>query len=124
MSRIGWLLVMASAGLTVLANLLLRTGVHKAGGFGGNLPSLHLAMLNLARQPLFDLGLILYALSSLVWFRVLSTEPLSVAYPVLVSTTFMLVTLGAVVFFREALNFYKVIGLFVIFAGIFLISRS
>lgn len=124
MSGLGWLLVMASAGLTVLANLLLRTGVHRAGGFGENLPTIHLSAFNLVKQPLFDLGLIMYALASVVWFRVLSSEPLSVAYPVLVSTTFMLVTLGAVFLFRETLNYYKIIGLIVIFAGIFIISRS
>ena len=124
MTKIGWFFVFLSAGLTVLANLLLRSGVNRAGGFAVDLSAVHGGLLNLIKEPLFDLGLILYALASIVWFRVLSTEPLSIAYPVLVSTTFMLVTLGAVMVFRESLNLYKVIGLVVIFAGIFIISRS
>lgn len=124
MTKIGWFFVLLSAGLTVLANLLLRTGVERAGGFAVELAAVRSGLLNLIKQPLFDLGLFLYALASIVWFRVLSTEPLSIAYPVLVSTTFMLVTIGAVMFFRESLNMYKVIGLTVIFAGIFIISRS
>ncbi len=124
MSTIGWFLVFLSAGLTVLANLLLRTGVHRAGGFAVELSEVHAGLFNLVRQPYFDIGLFLYALASVVWFRVLSTEPLSIAYPVLVSTTFMFVTLGAVLLFRESLNYYKIIGLVVIFAGIFIISRS
>lgn len=124
MTKIGWFFVLLSAGLTVLANLLLRSGVDHAGGFAVELSAVHSGLLNLLRQPMFDLGLLLYALASIVWFRVLSTEPLSIAYPVLVSTTFMLVTLGAVLVFRESLNMYKLIGLVVIFAGIFIISRS
>lgn len=124
MSSLGWILVMMSAGLTVMANLLMRAGVDRAGGFCIEFAKLHTSILGLAKQPMFDIGIVLYALASLVWFRVLSTEPLSVAYPVLTSTTFMLVTLGAVVLFRESLNVYKIAGLLIIFSGIVLISRS
>ena len=124
MTKLGWTLVLLSAVLTVFANLMLRAGIDKAGGFQANLSTIHNGLLNLIKQPLFDSGMILYALASLVWFRVISTEPLSLAYPVLVSLTFMFVTLGAVVLFKESLNYHKLIGLFIIFAGIFIISRS
>ena len=120
MSKTGWLLVLASAFLAVGANLLLRSGVERAGGLAAGITGL----VNLARQPYFDLGLILYALATLVWIRVLSVEPLSIAYPVLVSITFLLVTMGAVLLFRESLAWHKIIGLVVILAGIFIISRS
>jgi len=120
MSRSGWFLVFLSAGLTVAANLLLRSGVERAGGFAMDL----VGLANLVRQPRFDLGLALYTMASLVWFRVLSVEPLSIAYPVLVSTTFFLVTIGAVALFRESLAWHKLLGLMVILAGIFIVSRS
>lgn len=120
MSKTGWILVLLSAGLTVAANLLLRSGVERAGGFVIELAGL----TGLLRQPRFDFGLALYAMASLVWFRVLSVEPLSIAYPVLVSTTFFLVTIGAVLLFRESLAWHKILGLVVILAGIFIVSRS
>ncbi|OGQ98925.1 MAG: hypothetical protein A2505_03300 [Deltaproteobacteria bacterium RIFOXYD12_FULL_55_16] len=120
MSRTGWILVLLSATLAVGANLLFRSGVERAGGlilsFGG--------VINLLRQPRFDLGFILYAVTTILWIKVISIEPLSVAYPVLVSITFLLVTLGAAVLFRENLNWQKLLGLAVILAGIFIISRS
>lgn len=124
MTNSGWSLVFLSAGLTVLANFTLRAGLDRAGGFSVQLNELHLGLLRLFSQPLIDLGLFLYLVASLIWFRVLSSEPLSVAYPVLISTTFVLVTLGAVLLFRESINSYKIIGLTVICAGIFIISRS
>jgi multidrug transporter EmrE-like cation transporter len=120
MSRTGWFLILLSAGLTVAANLLLRSGVERAGGFTMELASL----AALARQLRFDLGIVLYAMASLVWFRVLSIEPLSIAYPVLVSSTFLLVTIGAVLLFHESLAWHKILGLVIILAGIFIISRS
>ncbi len=124
MSIAGWVLVMISAGLAVLANLLLRAGVDRAGGFDAEFSTIHLAFFNLLRQPFFDIGIIMYGLATLVWIRILSIEPLSVAYPILVSITFMLVTLGAVALFKESLNANKIIGLLVIIAGIIVISRS
>ncbi len=124
MSALGWILVMSCSLLAVLANLLLRIGVERAGGFFVNSENLSRAVLDLVRQPLFDLGFVLYGVTSLVWFRVLSTEPLSVAYPVLISSTFILVNLGAVVLFHETISYYKILGLFVIIIGVFVVSNS
>jgi multidrug transporter EmrE-like cation transporter len=124
MTRLGWSLVALSAGFTVAANLLLRAGVDRAGGFAGGLGDAAGNLARLGREPLFDLGVLLYGLASLVWFRVLSTEPLSVAYPVLASLTFVLVTLGAVVLFREPLSLAKVVGLALLVLGLFVVSQG
>jgi len=61
----GLWLVILSAGLTVVANLLLRTGVIRAGGMGGNLTELPSVLLRLASQPLFVIGFIAYGSASL-----------------------------------------------------------
>lgn len=120
MSGTGWILVLASAALAVGANLLLRGGVERLGGMVSGFAGL----INMAWQPLIIFGLFLYALATIVWIRVLAVEPLSVAYPLLVSITFMLVTIGAALLFRESLGWQKFFGLLVILAGIFLVSRS
>ncbi|HEY9721555.1 MAG TPA: hypothetical protein V6D47_06050 [Oscillatoriaceae cyanobacterium] len=117
MSVVGWLLVLVSAGLTVAANLLLRAGIVAAGGFDGLA-----SILRLAREPRFDLGFFLYGLAALVWFRVVATEPLSTAYPILVSLTFLLVTFGASMFFHEALTLRKMAALGVMLTGIWLMG--
>ena len=78
----------------------------------------------MGQQPLFVIGVLLYGFAALVWFRVLSTEDLSSSYPLLISLTFVLVTLGAVVLFREHLNTQKLVGLAVILTGVVLVARS
>lgn len=118
----GLSLVIISAFLTVAANLMLRAGVDKAGGFPIHLQSSLSAIIKLIQQPLFDLGVLLYALASLVWFHIISTEPLSVAYPLLISLTFIFVTRGAIFMFHESLNTTKIIGIAVILVGIFILS--
>jgi multidrug transporter EmrE-like cation transporter len=123
MSATGFLLVLSTAALTMIANLLLRAGIDAAGGFllGGAMEILR-ALVALFTQPLFALGFAIYFLASVVWFRVVATEPLSLAYPILVSLTFILVTAGAVFFFSEPLSLRKVVGLAVILAGIAIVS--
>lgn len=125
MSTTGVLLVLLTAGLTMAANLMLRAGIDAAGGFaiGGPVSALR-ALAGLFLEPKFTTGFVTYALASVVWFRVVATEPLSTAYPILVSLTFALVTTGAVVLFHEPLSLRKVLGLLIIVLGILIISTE
>lgn len=124
MTRQGILLVMLAAFLTVVGNLLMREGVVRAGGLSLALSTLVRELGHLARQPLFDLGVLLYGLASLVWFRIVSTENLNSSYPLLVSLTFLFVTLGATLLFREPLSLQKVVGLGAILIGILLVATA
>jgi multidrug transporter EmrE-like cation transporter len=123
MSGGGYVLVLLTALMTMGANLMLRAGIDAAGGFApGGALDLVVAVTRLFLQPLFTAGFVVYFLASVVWFRVIATEPLSIAYPILVSLTFSLVTAGAVAFFHESLSIQKVVGLATILAGIVIIS--
>jgi multidrug transporter EmrE-like cation transporter len=125
MSTSGLMLVLLTAVLTMAANLMLRAGIDAAGGFafGGLTGTVH-GLRGLFMQPLFSLGFVTYFLASVVWFRVVAAEPLSLAYPILVSLTFTLVTGGAVLWFGETLSPRKILGLAVILSGIFIISST
>lgn len=125
MSISGLLLVLLTAGLTMSANLMMRGGIDAAGGaVPDTAVDVVLTFLKLLLQPLFASGFVLYFVASLVWIRVLAAEPLSVAYPILVSLTFALVTGGAVLFFHEPLSLRKVVGLVVIVTGILVIAME
>jgi multidrug transporter EmrE-like cation transporter len=125
MSISGFFLVLLTAALTMAANLMLRAGIDSAGGFAvTNASQLLYGMARLFTQPLFCIGFTVYFLAAVVWFRVVATEPLSLAYPILVSLTFGLVTAGAVLLFSEPLSLRKVLGLAVILIGIVIISAE
>lgn len=124
MNMQGFLLVCLTAVLTMVSNLMLRAGIRQAGGF--RLSGSHFVsnMLRLAREPLFDAGVVFYALAAIVWFRVVSSENLSSSYPVLVGLTFVLITAGAIMLFHEPYSVQKTIGLVLILSGIVLIFRG
>ena len=123
MSTTGFVLVFFTACLTMAANLMLRAGIGAAGGFTlGSVTQILRGLVALFMQPLFALGFVIYFLASVVWFRVVATEALSVAYPILVSLTFVLVTAGAAFLFSEPVSLRKLVGLAVIAAGIAIVS--
>lgn len=117
----GWWLVIVSAALTAGANLFLRVGMDRTGGFGGSLGELPSGLLSLLAQPVFDLGIVLYCVAILLWFRVIASEALTSAFPALISLTFLLVTLGAVAALGESMTLIKVSGLAVIVLGIYIV---
>jgi len=55
---------------------------------------------------------------------VLSVAEVSTSYPVLVGLTFVMVSVGAVLWFRESISLLKVVGMAVILAGIVLVTRA
>ena len=123
MSYTGFLLVLLTAALTMAANLLLRAGIDSSGGFAfAGTSQFAPAIVKLFKQPLFVLGFIIYIMASIVWFRVVATEPLSLAYPILVSLTFTLVTIGAFFMFSEPMSLRKIIGLGIVLIGVAILS--
>jgi len=117
-------LVGLAALVTVAGNLLMRAGVVKSGGFKLAAGALVPQLVGLARQPLFFTGAVLYVVSALIWFSVISTEQLSTAYPILVSLTFLLVTAGSVVFFAESVSLFKAFGIAIMLTGIWIVAKT
>jgi multidrug transporter EmrE-like cation transporter len=124
MSLQGLILIFVAAGMTVVGNLMMRAGVVRAGGVSLSVANLGADLVKLAGQPLLIGGLALYALASLVWFRVISTENLNTSYPILVSLTFLFVTAGATFFFQEPLSPQKIFGVLLILGGIIAVATA
>lgn len=124
MTTRGLFLVFIAAMMTAAGNLMMREGVARAGGLSLTATRFARDMSALLREPLFDVGVALYGLASVVWFAIVSTERLNSSYPLLVSMTFVLVTVGATILFREPLSWQKIIGIAVILLGIIAVSTA
>lgn len=116
--------IVLTAATTAGANLLMREGILRAGGIQFGPETLFGDLLRLFRQPLLDIGVILYAVASIIWFRVISTENLSTSYPILVGMTFLFVTLGSLMWFDESLTLGKILGMCFILIGILVVSSG
>jgi drug/metabolite transporter (DMT)-like permease len=116
-------LLVLSAISTVAANLLMRAGINRNGGFMSQ-DAVVQSVIALLRQPLFVTGFLLYGLAAVIWFNVVAVGSLSTTYPLLVSLTFVLVTIGAAFFFNEQVTWQKIAGITVILVGIAMVARA
>jgi drug/metabolite transporter (DMT)-like permease len=116
----GFALLLITAVAMAVANLLIKHGIEQAGGFT---PSVA-ALLHLLRQPALLAGVALTGFSALMWFRILATQKLSTCYPLFVSLTYSLITVGAAYFLHEKMSTQKLVGLLVIVVGITTVARG
>ncbi len=99
--------------------VLLKMGLNKLTGSEVNF---NFFIKALASWPVLA-GLFLAVVGSLIWFVVLSRFELSYSN-LMVSLTFVLVTLASVAFFKEHISVLRWIGAALIVLGVFLVSQS
>ena len=120
----GIILIIVAATLMSAGSLGLRGAIDSIGGFGNSIGGLWGDIWKLAFNPIFIVGLGLYGAGTLVWMRVLSTEPISVGYPILMSIAFIAISIGAAVFFREAITPQKLVGMAIIVVGVIIATNG
>jgi multidrug transporter EmrE-like cation transporter len=123
-SRAGLLLLVCCSGVVLLANIVLRAAMDRSQVklFSGGLGGLPREVLALGLEPRFAMALGSYALAMLIWFRLIATEPLSVAYPALAALSFVAVSLAGVLVFGEPLSLMRAAGLICIVLGVCLVT--
>jgi multidrug transporter EmrE-like cation transporter len=117
-------LLILSVICNVTANILLKFGVTKAGGFTLSPNTLTADLIKTALNPYIMGGLALYGFSFIVWLRVLTISDLSKSYPIFVTIVFILTTVGSVIFLKESVSAVRLIGIAILIAGVFLVARS
>ena len=68
-------------------------------------------------------GLALYVFSTLLWMMILSKTPLSFCYP-FISLSYVFVIIASRIFFRERIDYFKVLAIVLIVSGVVLLSMS
>jgi multidrug transporter EmrE-like cation transporter len=68
-------------------------------------------------------GYSLYGISTILLVLALRDGELSILYPV-ISLTYVWVTFLSVLFFKDSMNFFKIIGVFIIVTGVAVLGRK
>lgn len=109
--------------LNAAAQLLLKAGMTQIGHFEFSLANVvPIGLRVMANIPIIS-GLFAYVLSVVVWLLVLSRVQVSFAYPML-SIGYIVNALAAYYLFGETMSIIRVTGVFVIIAGVYLVSQS
>ena len=80
-------------------------------------------VLEVARLPTMWLAVFLYAAATLLWVRILTTIPLSRAYPFM-ALAFVIVPAAGYFLFSESITVRYAIGTALIVAGVMVVARG
>ena len=70
------------------------------------------------------IGLVLFALNVIAYTQALARIPLSVAYPIMVSVTGLIVVAGSMVIFKESIGWLQWLGFALIIGGVVLVNHE
>lgn len=111
-----YLLLAINIGLMSIGQLLFK----QAANFINS--NIHLNIIyKFLLNPWFYWAVFSFALSTFVWVKILTQMKLSIAYPIL-SVSYILTTLGAMLLFNEKLSIINFFGVLCIMIGVSLVS--
>ena len=116
-------LILVGVFLNTAAQLLLKAGVGQIGYFEFNTTNIFPIGLKMISNFPILAGLVVYVASVIVWLLVLSRAQVSYAYPLL-SIGYVVNAVAAYYLFGEPMSVVRMTGIFVIIAGVFIISQS
>lgn len=116
-------LILCGVLLNASAQLLLKAGMSQIGHFDFTIANAFPIGLKVASNPPIVTGLFMYVMSVVVWLLVLSRVQVSFAYPML-SIGYVVNALAAYYFFGEPLTSVRMLGIFIIIGGVYLVAQS
>jgi multidrug transporter EmrE-like cation transporter len=73
-------------------------------------------------NPWLWAAVVVYGFATILWVYVLTTVKLNIAYPIMISLSYVLTLLGAYYFFGESIGLLGVVGIILILVGIVFVS--
>lgn len=118
-----FILILCGVLLNAGAQLMLKAGMGQIGHFDFSMANVLPIGVKVMANPPIITGLVMYVVSVGVWLLVLSRVQVSFAYPML-SIGYVVNALAAYYMFGEPLTSLRVLGIFIIIAGVYLVAQS
>lgn len=115
-------LILLGVLLNASAQLLLKAGMSQIGHFEFSMANMMPIGMKVMANPPIVTGLFMYVVSVGVWLLVLSRVQVSFAYPML-SIGYVVNAVAANYLFGEPLTSMRVLGIFIIIAGVYLVAQ-
>jgi multidrug transporter EmrE-like cation transporter len=104
------------------AQVLMRTGMLKAGEIGG-VAALYKALPGMVSNVFLWLSILCYGISIIAWMVVLSMVEVSFAYA-FSSLGFVLITVFSLIILKEHISIQRIIGIGVVCFGVILVANG
>lgn len=121
---ISWLMVLGYVILNSFGALAIKSCLNKLGEIKlESSKSIFFYFIELFKAPLAVIGFLAIFLSAFIWMVALSRMEISIAYPAAIALNFMVVVIIGLLLFGETLTLTKIMGIILVFIGVFFLSR-
>lgn len=117
------ILLLATVSLNVFGQLMMKRGMASVGAITGDMSMIVQSLSQAIMNPFVLAGVATYGFSTVFWLVLLSRVELSYAYPAL-SLGYVLITLVSAFFLGEQVSALRWAGVFVIVAGVIMVTRG
>jgi multidrug transporter EmrE-like cation transporter len=108
--------------LAVTSTSLFKVQLSGRLNFTGDISSFSNQLITILCMPLIWLAFVMFTMSQALWLYILSTQKLSIAYPLQLALTISLISIVAHCFFKETIHLKQMFALCLIFLGIALLK--
>ncbi|MCG3142336.1 MAG: 4-amino-4-deoxy-L-arabinose-phosphoundecaprenol flippase subunit ArnF [Anaerolineae bacterium] len=119
----GLLLLIPAILFSTTGELFFKLGMNRVGGFEFNASALRAVLPRIVFNPLIWIGFGGFGLGAIFWLGALSRVPLSLAYPILALSYFVVVA-EAWLFLHERVTWLRMLGVLVIVIGVVIVGTS
>ena len=117
------LLLIPAILLSTTGELLFKIGMNRIGSFEFSTRAIRQVLPRILLNPLIILGFFGFGLGAVFWLAVLSRVPLSLAYPIL-ALSYFVVVVEARLFLRERVTWKRMLGVAIIVVGVVVVGVS
>lgn len=119
----GLLLLIPAILFSTTGELFFKMGMNRVGGFEFNPSALRAVLPRVILNPLIWIGFVGFGLGAVFWLGALSRVPLSLAYPIL-ALSYFVVVVEAWLFLHERVTWLRMLGVLVIVIGVVIVGTS
>ncbi len=114
-------LALISIAFGAVGQVLLKFGADKVKSLSFTPETFFIDVWKIMKAPQILTGMFFFAMSSLIWIKVLTQTELSSAYP-LVSLSYILVAILSFLLLQEQFTVQKILGIAVIITGVLVLN--
>jgi multidrug transporter EmrE-like cation transporter len=120
---IGYIYISGTVLFTVYGQLMLKWRIAKYGVLPETFNAKVLFLFKLLFDPYIFSGFAAAFVASFFWMAAMTKFDLSQAYPMIVGGSALITSIIAIIFLKEPITFYKIIGILMIVNGVYFVGK-
>ena len=119
----GYIYIFGTIFFTVYGQIVLKWRINGVGSLPQEFIEKILFLAKLLFDPWIFSGFFSAFLASFFWMAAMTKFDLSHAYPIIVGGLAIFTSIIAILFFKEPLSVYKILGIILIVIGVYIVGR-